>query len=199
MRKRIVGNKNRVALREVEEIISVCLDTLYRKDELLFLINNGRGISERGLVFRFAYYLQQEIDKNFPGYFVDCDFNSSAFTIKGGKPVRKSGKLIPDPEKSNKKRKRFIDIIVHKRNYNNNDNLFCFEIKKWNSYNKKAKDKDINNLKYLTSSPKYGYIYGFHLILGKHRQDSRCTIFANGTRKSKGAILCTIFQKGGGK
>ena len=193
-----------VMLEKILSIIDRCLGQLYEKDSELFEGNEGRGISERGIVFRFAYYLQLEINKNYPGYFVDCDFNSSALMDKNRNPNEESGKSIPDLEDTKKKHfnkytKRFIDIIIHKRNTKREDNLFCFEVKKWNCYGKKCKDakkKDTNNLKYLTL-PKYDYKYGFHLILGRHKQDAKCNIFKNGMQITKGEVLCTAYQTAG--
>ena len=81
------------------------------------------------------------------------------------------------------KRGRFIDIIVHKRELNNSD-LICFELKKWNSSDSKDKngirpsEKDRNNLEKLTLH--YGYEYGFYLIFGRAKKETKIEIFKNG-------------------
>lgn len=169
---------------KVRNMISKCLNQLYKKDSKLFKRNKGHGISERGLVFRFAHYLQQEMDKEYPGYFVDCDYNSSIYFDKKGIKIEESGKKILDPNVSCAEKKRFIDIIVHKRTANGNENFFCFEIKKWNNLGKEAKKKDINNLKQLTAT--YNYKYGFYLIFGTSRDNVKCTVFEEGKETKKG-------------
>ncbi len=159
-----------VGLEEIESVIDTCLKTLYEKDELLFSLNDGRGICERALVFRFAHYLQNEIDKKIPGYIVDCDYNSSVYVDPDGNlGARRQGKPI---QNGGRETKRFIDIIVHNRGA---DNLFCIEVKKWNNYRKEDRKKDENNLKELTRT--YGYKYGFHLILGEKEEKTRITVY----------------------
>jgi hypothetical protein len=141
--------------QEIKRKIIYALSKLYLDDACLFTRNEGRGLSERCIVFRFAHYLQYEIKD----YFVDCDFNSSYY-----KNQQVSGKRIKDVGDKTAT-KRFIDIIVHKRTGNNLENLACFEIKKWNNSNKKSINKDLNNLVILTGN--YGCKYGFHIIFGK--------------------------------
>ena len=133
-------------LSDFKCIIVHALKKLYDKDHLLFERNNGIGLSERCIVFRFAHYLQQELDQSnmFSGYIVDCDFNSSS--VNG---QEQPGKEIPQEDGTNKK--RFIDIIVHQRTTDENKDLICFEIKKWNNTSSKAVKKDIQNLQVLTS------------------------------------------------
>lgn len=136
-------------LNEIKEFVKCCLDQLYSIDDELFKRNNGKGVSERAICFRLAHYLQNEIGSDF---FVDCDYNSSDRGKKGT-----AGKPISNPDGS--KTKRFIDIIIHKREPENKDNLICIEIKKWNNKNRKKFEKDKNNLRVLTLQ--YGYHMGF--------------------------------------
>jgi hypothetical protein len=156
--------------------IKKCLDRLYEDDEFLFRRNNGRGVCERSLVFRFAHYLQKEISD----FFVDCDFNSSFEDYvdpqanirrreRGGKPITNADGTVT---------KRFVDIIVHRRDHNTQNDFICFEVKKWNNNSASEQDKDRNNLRILTS--KYGYCFGFHLTLGRRRNNTKWTIFRNG-------------------
>lgn len=158
--------EDRILFRKIKN----ALDKLYRIDEVLFTKNDGRGVCERCLTFRFGYYLQLE----FNDYFVDCDYNSS-YNIDG---IEQSEKQVGDT-------KRFIDIIIHKRESENSpvfetingvptfirysSDLICFEVKKWNNKTNDGMEKDDNNLKKLTRD--YGYKYGFHLILGKTREE----------------------------
>jgi len=160
------------------DIIKICLDELYSKEKFLF----DNNLCERCLVFRFAYYLQIILNKEYfaDGYFVDCDYNSSCYYDKGsGESKRKGGKIIPN-QKSGKIKKRFIDIIVHKRDRESDSNLICFEIKKWNNCAVEAMKKDENNLVVLTSQ--YGYSFGFYLIFGKAEKDLKLYVFKGNTK-----------------
>ena len=60
---------------------------------------------------------------------------------------------------------RFVDIIIHKRDSDPQNDLICFEIKKWNNYDAEEIEKDKNNLNVLTSQ--FGYNYGFQMTIHK--------------------------------
>lgn len=161
-------------LEAVTKVVKRCLTTLYKADTFLFQRNDGKGVCERGMVFRFAHYLQNELD----GYYVDCDFNSS-FVIERAADGQllhreRTGKEIQNEDGT--ATKRYIDIIVHKRDYNSNNDYICFEFKKW--HNNKGIDKDINNLKQLTSQ--YHYQYGFLITFGSERNKSKWRVFNGG-------------------
>ncbi|MFY9299892.1 MAG: hypothetical protein WAO91_01710 [Candidatus Nitrosotenuis sp.] len=163
------------SLDEIKELVKYCLNQLYSTDAELFRRNNGEGISERSIGFRFAHYLQNKIKDDF---FVDCDFNSSD---RGNNDT--AGKPIPDPEGG--ETGRFIDIIVHKRELGKENNLVCFEIKKWkerwDDRYRDAIEKDRNNLHELTlKEGRYGYRYGFHILIRKDGAQSKWTIYENG-------------------
>jgi hypothetical protein len=160
-------------IEEIKNKIKQCLETLYQKDSILFERNNGKGLCERCIVFRFAYYLQN----TFPDYFVDCDFNSASVN---GRPV--DGKPVINPDRRTST-KRFVDIIVHNRTFRQANDFICFEIKKWNNNDMRVSEKDKNNLKVLTSE--YGYHYGFHLILGKTINETKWEIFQNGESSNR--------------
>lgn len=153
-------------LFHIKKIIKSTLEKLYSIDAPLFARNQGKGVCERSLVFRFAHYLQTEFEKEKLDFFIDCDFNSS--WDEWGRDV--SGKII---QTSGGPKKKFIDIITHKRT--KNTDFICFEIKKWNNTSKDRIDKDINNLKQLTSA--YGYKFGFQIILGKTKNSTKWAIF----------------------
>jgi len=153
-----------LTLDEIKNKIKECLRKLYEKDAILFERNNGKGLCERCLVFRFGLYLQEA----FNDYFVDCDFNSS---IVNGHQA--SGKPITNP--NNTITNRFVDIIVHKRAAPPNSDFICFEIKKWSNANTEATEKDMNNLRVLTSE--YGYLYGFYLIFGRNLNTTKWIVF----------------------
>jgi len=165
-------------LKKYIVFIKVCLDKLYSKEKFLF----SNDLCERCLVFRLAYHLQIVFNKEYSteGYFVDCDYNSSCYYDEGrGKPRRRGGKPVPD-QISKRTKKRFIDIIVHKRGSINDSNLICFEIKKWNNCTAEGMEKDKNNLAVLTSQ--YSYSFGFHLIFGEVKEDLKLCVF-NGSEK----------------
>lgn len=155
------------SLKDIKEKIRTCVRKLYEDDAILFERNNGKGLCERCLVFRLGIYLQEI----FQNYFVDCDFNSAQVSGRAetGKPINNTDGTTT---------KRFVDIILHKRTFDQNNDFICFEIKKWNSRNSQASEKDQNNLKVLTRE--YGYHYGFHMILGKNMKNTEWTIFKNG-------------------
>jgi hypothetical protein len=173
----IRANSRNIRLNSIKELIKKCLDQLYTDDKVLFEKNKGRGASERCLVFRFAHYLQNELNNSFADYkfFVDCDYNSSyekknnKVRERTGKPMRNTKGLIKG---------LFIDIIVHKRNSNaEDDDFICFEIKPWHA--RKKYEDDFNKLEQLTTD--YRYLYGFRLVFGKTKDLTQWTIFQNGT------------------
>ena len=152
-------------LQEIKQKINKCLESIYVEHPSLFVSIQNKIRCERCLVFRLAYYLQNQ----FQNYFVDCDYNSSMKNGQrfNGKPVQNS-----DGTTTN----RLIDIIVHKRTDDDHADFICFEIKRWDNYNGRGKDR--NNLIRLTSN--YRYEYGFHIILGKTIEKIRISIFKNG-------------------
>jgi hypothetical protein len=164
------------SLDEIKNFVKFCMNELYSKDPYLFERNGRKGVCERCLVFRFAHYMQNSIQD----YHVDCDFNSSFKEDHDSKGnitwKEKSGKPIENEDGT--KTGRFIDIIVHKRDSNPQNNFICFEIKKWNNYNKKQIEKDKNNLRRLTSSR--GYLLGFYLSLHRNKEKTKWTIYCNG-------------------
>ena len=161
-----------MAVNEIRDRISHALEELYQTDAVLFIKNDGNGVAERCLAFRLAHYLQL----NFPDYSVDCDYNSSY--VEGRS---ESGKMIRMPH--GQQVKRYIDIIIHRRNHNQNSDFLCFEIKKWNNKTSKGMGKDRNNLDILTSE--YGYRKGFHIILGKTLSETTLEIFNHDTDRTQ--------------
>ena len=164
-------------LNEIKELVAKCINQVYVEDRFLFSRNRGVGVCERAIVFRFAHYLQDRI----PNYFVDCDFNSSfeGYIDQGGNIIGQERPGKPIENENGTITKRFIDIIVHKRDYQTRNDLICFEIKKWNNRNSIEIRKDKNNLRVLTSQ--YGYIYGFHISFHREREKTTWEIFENGS------------------
>lgn len=160
---------------QIIDLVRTCLNKLYKNDRLLFERNDGNGVCERSLVFRFAYYLQNEIDD----YYVDCDFNSSFEGFMGpngiigrdrhGKPIQNIDGTVT---------KRFVDIIVHRRSRERDSDFIVFEFKKWTNGHREDYEKDRNNLRVMTT--RYGYRFGFHIIFGPTIRETEWTIFENG-------------------
>ncbi len=165
------------SLDEITDVIKKCLIELYSADAFLFGKNDGRAIHENCLVFRFAHYLQNELDGLF---YVDHDFNSSFEYItdeNGNYEFReRSAKKFVDSQ--GQERDCLVDIIVHERNYDGENDFICFEFKKWNSTDADSFKKDEAKLKYLTST--YGYKYGFHIIFGNQEDNTRWKVYSNG-------------------
>lgn len=170
-------------LKKYENYIYNSLNHLYDNENNLFENN----LCERCLVFRFAHHLQTTLNQDTNNeYYVDCDYNSSTYyDAEEEKWKRYNGKPIQDQTKG-KIKKRFIDIIIHKREYGGMSDLICFEVKKWNNQTKEGMKKDKNNLKKLTTY--YGYEFGFHLIFGKIKKDIRLETFHNGKKIKLGDI-----------
>ncbi len=168
------------SLEEIKNVIKACLTQLYIEDPELFNRNERKGVSERCIVFRFAHYLQNKITN----FYVDCDFNSSFrrhFENGSHHWQPHSGKSIDNPDGTTTD--RFVDIIVHKRsqlspNETNHSDFICFEIKKWNNYDKKQINKDKNNLRVLTSQ--YGYVYGFCISIHRIKNKTKWIIYQDG-------------------
>lgn len=153
-----------MTLEEIKQLVVRCLQRVYGESPSLFEKNDGKGVCERCLVFRFAYYLQGAMGND---YFVDCDYNSS---YVDGQPRR--GKPVTDSN-AETSTDRFVDVIVHKRTRASDTDFICFELKKWDNY--KDREKDINNLRVLTTD--YGYEYGLYLILNRTLEKTKWMIF----------------------
>ncbi len=154
-------------LREIKQKINECLDEVYSENPSLFELIQNKTRCERCIVSRLAYYLQNKFSR----YFVDCDYNSH---MENGQ--RFSGKPIQNDDGTTTN--RLIDIIIHKRNNDFDTDFICFEIKRWDNYSGRKKDR--NNLIKLTTI--YRYKFGFHIIFGKTRNKSKIIVFKNGDK-----------------
>ncbi len=121
-------------------------------------------------------YLQNRIDD----YYVDCDFNSSfaTATFSNGQSIIRERPGKPIINLDGTTTRRFVDIIVHKRNNDTNNDFIAFEFKKWNNIARDKVEKDLNNLGVLTTQ--YRYHLGFYIILGKRKELTKWTIIENG-------------------
>jgi len=152
---------------KIEQKVNSALDELYSKDSFLF----EQGLCERCINHKLAIHLEkQDIGK---GYFVDCEYNKSH--LNG----RTDMKRVSNPNGN------YIDIIVTKRNGDGNDDLVCFETKRWNNYNGRKKDR--KNLQILTGGEnsngvRFGYKFGFYIIFGKTRGNTKIEVYSGGRK-----------------
>ena len=126
--------------------------------EIIRIDINERTLSAR-LMFHLQTLLLNEIyQENYKEYSVDCEYNRineiEYKILKVCEYIEKT-KNFEEVDK-----KVYPDIIVHKRNENNN--LIVIEMKKVNSYIKK-KENDKNRLKAMTNPRK---LNNFNYILG---------------------------------
>jgi len=153
-------------VEELKQNINSALDILYNKDG--FLIKEG--LCERCIGHRFAICL--ELQGFGDGYFVDCEYNKSH--IRG----------ITESKKISSINGNYIDIVITKRDGNISNDLVCFELKRWNNYDGRKKDRD--NLEVLTGKQSvvgggiFGYDYGVCVIFGKKRGGTKISIYING-------------------
>lgn len=123
----------------IYEILIPSLQQLYEKD--YFNIRNG--VSERNICARLAHHMEIIMDRSnhFNGYFADVEYNrKNDGTIKHSEGYKKVSLTMVS------------DLIVHKRNADNN--LLAVEMKRWNNYDKRKEDRD--RLKSVVSSIEEG-------------------------------------------
>lgn len=151
------------------------IEKLYKKD--IFLIDNK--LCERCIVHRLAFYLEQE---KFAGYFVDVEYNKSHLieinTLKTHSNV--INKMYSVNKKVSSIHGNYIDIIITKRTGRPKDDLICFEVKRWDNYNRRGKDRE--NLEILTLQDRFAYKYGFYIILGKNKNSTKIEIYRKGRK-----------------
>lgn len=164
-------------LQNIKQKIRNCLSELYTKDTFLFERNNGEGVGERCITFRFAMYLQGK----FHNYYVDVEYdNSMTYSLgeNGSVRDRNENKGKPMRDSNGIEHNRIPDIIIHKRDLALSNDYLCFELKKWNRIKEEDVKKDYDVLKDLTSN--YGHAFGFHIIFGKEKKETKWTIFQYG-------------------
>lgn len=148
-------------LSEIKQRVRNALNLFYQKD--LFLL--AQGLCERCITHRLAVCLEQQ---DFQGYFIDCEYNKSHLD-----------KHTTNKQVSNL-HGNYIDIIITKRNGNYRNDLVCFEIKRSTNY--KGRKKDRENLEILTGGEKFGYSFGFYILLNKVKQKTKLELYQNGNK-----------------
>ena len=156
---------------KLKNIVKQAVQKFYENDIELVQV---KGM-EQACVFRIGLYLN-EIMKNYPELNhlqLDCEYNKS----NRGTKMLAGVKIRPD-------------LIIHKRNLNNNHanqyNTLVIEFKGWWNNN----ISDIEKLKNFTS-PQYGYHYPLAIFikLGKNHNKTIYRYFQNGNEISENDIL----------
>jgi hypothetical protein len=125
---------------EIKRTLIEAIKSLYKNDYSLI----RRGCCERSIVFRLGIILKDF----FHDYNVDCEYN-------------KNGEV---PKNLHKRRFNFPDLIVHKRETNNN-NILIIEIKTPNDTKEKHLLNDFHKLSGFTGEVEYSYKLGAHVFL----------------------------------
>lgn len=164
---------------EVSERVDEALRQFRTIDrDLIHIDANERSITHK---------LAQHLEKVFPGWHLDCEYNRDDNQIKRWRQEceRSQAKykcLKPDDTEVNM---AYPDIIVHRRR--TSDNLLMIEVKKWN--NRQDTEVDKKKLSYFTKHcGHFGYLYGLLLVFGDTADDAPCQLwFTNGQER------CTSF------
>lgn len=128
---------------KVEEFVSRACRDVENKDSFLL----DKDVSEWAIAHRLAVY----IEKYFPEYNIDCEYNRMAdadgtYSTRSPKRVHGTAKERPD-------------IIVHRRGPGADNNLLVIELKKNQS------DDDENFLDAMMADPNFSYKYGCHVLI----------------------------------
>jgi len=147
--------------KEIIGRVRKALDKLLRMDTQLIDLD----VNERSISHKLAEYLQKEFNE----YNVDCEYNRHLNLIKRIKIP--SGDVYGDDTEA---KTIFPDIIIHKRNSDEN-NLLVIEIKKSNNSINREFDK--TKLKLLTkANGDYRYTLGLFIEfnMNKKHPDFKC-------------------------
>lgn len=97
-----------IKLKYLQYIVEA-LRLLYKNDRILF----DKKTHEMTYEFRIANYLAQQLENEYPGMKIDCEYHSAVESDDGYKHGSSSNRVRPD-------------IVFHDRCKNN---IFCIEIK----------------------------------------------------------------------
>lgn len=166
------------SIDDVKSLVEDALGHFYRNDcSLMDYKTEVEAVSERCMVFRIGWYIQNYMNRNikWSTFDLDAEYNrcfdhpKSMYkqTLDGIKS--KIGDAVPD-------------LLIHKRR-KNSMNMVVFEFKKNKSYSKSEKDVDHKKLKYFTyTENEYKFRYGLWIVLYKNRADIH--VFINGKEKT---------------
>ncbi len=171
-------------LEEIKGKIKNAIDRLYKDHS--FLIKEG--LNERSISQKFATCLEQENFGN--GYFVDCEYDKA---YSSGENI---GKKRVISERGNS-----IDIVITKRDNNEENDLACFETKKWSNKNKIEIERDRKKLRVLTGIElptdftskeilknqngemySFNYKYGFFVVFGLTKEETKIEVYIRGQK-----------------
>ena len=160
---------------QIVDKVNEALNEFYTEDSDLL----DRDVNERSITHRFAVYLEQF----FPewDYHIDCEYNRNYREPKYLGLEPEDIKFLNNNLQSNDTEARTVypDIIIHRRNYND-QNLLVIEAKK-EKPSTKAESLDIRKLRAftnLTDGNPYKYQWGLHVIFEK--DSPRLKWFENG-------------------
>ncbi|QUH27787.1 hypothetical protein [Vallitalea guaymasensis] len=140
----------------IEKYIILALNELMEKEHVL-LKNN---VHERAISYKLGTY----IEKYFPSYNIDCEYDRNAKAIEDKKIIYEIE--CEYGEKKSMPKKIIPDIIIHQREENYR-NLVIIEIKKSCS-KKTSQEQDEVKLKAATTKvlSNLGYKYGLFILIG---------------------------------
>lgn len=145
---------------ELEGMLKAAFDTLYKNDEYLIThkpcdLSGGKDghVSERGIVARLAIYLQEWLNKSktLADHHLDVEYNRNM-----DKP-----KYLPETDW--KDNGAYPDLIIHKRQ-SNDDNILVVEFKTYWNNSKEGMMKDIVKLHAFQKEP-YFYENALFVLL----------------------------------
>lgn len=146
---------------ELKSKIIKAINLFYKHDA--FLVE--KNINERSVTHKLAEHLQRE----FTGYYVDCEYNRKTSDNIDADYIKKSLNLdIKDISTDDTEAKTvFPDIIIHERGKNKN-NLLVIEVKKASNKNKKDIEFDEDKIGGYCEQLKYKF--GLFLVIGYKRR-----------------------------
>ena len=112
---------------ELKTLVTNALDMLYQHDSNLIL----NAVNERSVVFRFGLYFNELLKtSSFSVYNLDCEYNRNLGVPK--RTINFQNGVIPD-------------VLLHRRN-SNDENVLVLEFKAyWNNANRKVDIKKIQD------------------------------------------------------
>ena len=154
---------------DLEQYVIIALKMVYEKDYYLICYPamkryTKQHVGERAIVFRFAHYLQNLLDKDagFKSLDLDCEYNRN-----GEEPK----KLHPFDNGT------YPDVILHKRGSNDKNTLVAEFKGYWNNH----QERDIDKLCEFTKRNEYNFDLGIAVLLGKELYKTKITIIQDGS------------------
>ena len=178
-KKKMPATASEPSIEDVKLLIADALYWFYKNDSILMNYETeDKAVSERCMVFRIGWYIQNYMNKEteWALYDLDAEYNrcfehsKSMYkqTLDGIKI--KIGDAVPD-------------LLIHKRQDIEN-NIVIFEFKKSGSYERSGQSDDYKKLMYFTDSAnEYKYKYGLWIVLYKNKK-ADIHIFLDGKERT---------------